>query len=126
VHLGPNDYYYWDDFWGIPGLRCAGELVIMVRNCFVREEGDRLILCSGIGERWLREGDPVVFGPAPTCFGPVSITLRPLSDGSVEIVLQKAWRDQEPAIDIGLPGYDPVTLERNATNVILTREETSA
>ncbi|MFN2308299.1 MAG: hypothetical protein ABR553_00980, partial [Gammaproteobacteria bacterium] len=20
-HLGPNDYYYWDDFWGIAGLR---------------------------------------------------------------------------------------------------------
>ncbi len=23
-HLGPNDYYYWDDFWGIAGLE-AGE-----------------------------------------------------------------------------------------------------
>ena len=22
-HLGPNDYYYWDDFWGIAGLRAA-------------------------------------------------------------------------------------------------------
>jgi hypothetical protein len=34
----------------------AAEWVFMVRNCFVREEGDRLILCAGIGERWLREG----------------------------------------------------------------------
>ncbi|MCZ7585549.1 MAG: hypothetical protein M5R36_20630 [Deltaproteobacteria bacterium] len=24
-HLGPNDYYYWDDFWGIAGLDCAAE-----------------------------------------------------------------------------------------------------
>ena len=25
-HLGPNDYYYWDDFWGIEGLRAASRL----------------------------------------------------------------------------------------------------
>jgi len=25
-HLGPNDYYYWDDFWGTAGLRAAGRL----------------------------------------------------------------------------------------------------
>lgn len=22
-HFGPNDYYYWDDFWGVAGLRAA-------------------------------------------------------------------------------------------------------
>ena len=22
-HLGPNDYYYWDDFWGLAGLQAA-------------------------------------------------------------------------------------------------------
>ena len=26
-HLGPNDYYYWDDFWGVAGLRAAAELL---------------------------------------------------------------------------------------------------
>lgn len=25
-HLGPVDYYYWDNFWGIAGLRAAGSL----------------------------------------------------------------------------------------------------
>src|SRR5690606_30374949 len=25
-HLGPNDYYYWDDFWGVAGLRAAADL----------------------------------------------------------------------------------------------------
>ena len=24
-HLGPNDYYYWDDFWSIGGLRSAAD-----------------------------------------------------------------------------------------------------
>lgn len=26
-HLGPNDFYYWDDFWGVAGLRCAVDLL---------------------------------------------------------------------------------------------------
>jgi hypothetical protein len=26
-HLGPNDYYYWDDFWGAAGLRSAAALL---------------------------------------------------------------------------------------------------
>ncbi|HMM76287.1 MAG TPA: hypothetical protein PJ986_11305 [Gammaproteobacteria bacterium] len=25
-HLGPNDYYYWDDFWSVAGLRAAATL----------------------------------------------------------------------------------------------------
>lgn len=25
-HLGPNDYYYWDDFWGLAGLQSAAEI----------------------------------------------------------------------------------------------------
>jgi hypothetical protein len=26
-HLGPNDYYYWDDFWSVAGLRAAAALL---------------------------------------------------------------------------------------------------
>jgi hypothetical protein len=26
-HLGPFDYFYWDDFWGVRGLRDAGEML---------------------------------------------------------------------------------------------------
>ena len=25
-HLGPNDYYYWDDFWSVAGLRALAQL----------------------------------------------------------------------------------------------------
>jgi hypothetical protein len=27
-HLGPNDYYYWDDFWTLSGLRLAEEMLL--------------------------------------------------------------------------------------------------
>lgn len=26
-HFGPNDYYYWDDFWAVGGLKAASELL---------------------------------------------------------------------------------------------------
>jgi hypothetical protein len=26
-HLGPNDFYYWDDFWGVAGVRCAAQML---------------------------------------------------------------------------------------------------
>jgi hypothetical protein len=26
-HLGPNDYYYWDDFWGVAGLQAAASML---------------------------------------------------------------------------------------------------
>jgi hypothetical protein len=26
-HLGPNDFYYWDDFWSVAGLRGASEML---------------------------------------------------------------------------------------------------
>ncbi|ARN56711.1 hypothetical protein [Sedimentisphaera salicampi] len=25
-HFGPNDHYYWDDFWALAGLHCAAEI----------------------------------------------------------------------------------------------------
>ena len=56
----------------------AAEWVLMVRNCFVREEGDRLILGAGVAPRWMAVGSPLTFGPAPTTFGP--LTLTPVSE----------------------------------------------
>ena len=29
-HLGPNDFYYWDDFWGIAGLHAAAKLLVLM------------------------------------------------------------------------------------------------
>ena len=43
-----------------------------------------------------------------------------------QIALQAAWHDQEPTIDIRLPGHEPVTLARSASSVILTRKEIPA
>ncbi|MFP5344729.1 MAG: hypothetical protein ACLGGU_03675, partial [Gammaproteobacteria bacterium] len=40
-HLGPNDYYYWDDFWGIAGLHSAAALCKLAGEDALREEFTR-------------------------------------------------------------------------------------
>jgi hypothetical protein len=40
-HLGPNDYYYWDDFWGLAGLRVAAAMMKQFGRAKTGEEMDR-------------------------------------------------------------------------------------
>ncbi len=43
-HLGPNDYYYWDDLWALAGLRAAARLAA--------RRGERTA-----AHRWTQQGD---------------------------------------------------------------------
>jgi hypothetical protein len=40
-HLGPNDFYYWDDFWGVAGLRAAAELLPAADPALARQCGEQ-------------------------------------------------------------------------------------
>ena len=40
-HLGPNDYYFWDDYWGVAGLQAAGRLLARFGNPAAGERFDR-------------------------------------------------------------------------------------
>jgi len=66
-HFGPNDYYYWDDFWGAAGLKAAARLCGLflseeTGNRFQREaeEFEKTIFASieAISERRSRGGIP--------------------------------------------------------------------
>jgi hypothetical protein len=85
----------------------AAEWVMMIRNCFVREEGNRLILCSGIPQIWLKNNETISFGPAPTSFGDIQISIRPQGK-NINIQWQGVWLAQEPPIDIQLPGFKSI------------------
>lgn len=81
----------------------SAEWVLMVRNCFVREEGERLILCAGIPPRWLQQEQPIRFGPAPTRFGTLDITVQPNPGGTPEVTWDGRWHNGEPEIEVRLP-----------------------
>jgi hypothetical protein len=82
----------------------AAEWVMMMRNLFVREEADRLILGSGVFPEWLESGEQLRFGPTLTPFGRVSVTLR--QDGAgLALHMDASWFDEPPEVEIKVPGY---------------------
>ncbi len=83
----------------------SAEWVLMLRNCFLREEGDCLVLASGIPARWLASGEVLSFGPAPTAFGALSVRLEPADDGQFMLSWNAVWHAAAPRIEAALPGY---------------------
>lgn len=76
----------------------SAEWVMMIRNCFVREEGERLVLCSGIPPRWLEANETIRFGPTQTPFGPITVELHP---GKEPVVRWSAdWRGTQPQVEV--------------------------
>lgn len=107
------------------GQHCwaAAEWVMMQRNCFVREEADSLVLCQGIPREWFAAKETMSFGPAPTSFGTVSVTVTPGLDDDT-IAWKGQWRGQEPRIEVRLPGREPVIAPAGAESVIVKNHRT--
>lgn len=82
----------------------AAEWVMMIRNLFVREEGHRLILCSGILPEWLQTPSPVSFGPTPTPFGKISIKIIRIGR-ELEVSLNADHKHIRAEGEISPPGY---------------------
>ncbi len=96
----------------------AAEWLLIMRNSFVREEGNSLILASGIAKRWIESGQALRFGPAPTRFGTVTIALES-SGGRCRISWEGNWRDKPPEIIVHLPGREPVSCAPGQSEVFL-------
>jgi hypothetical protein len=84
----------------------AGEWIMMMRNCFVREEADHLVIGSGILPEWLVPEGDLFFGPTLTAWGSVSVLLR-----QGELRLDAAWRTAAPVLKLAVPGYAPLEVE---------------
>lgn len=87
----------------------AAEWVLMIRNCFIREENEGLVLCSGIPTTWFDAMQPMSFGPAPTSFGDIHISIKPQGD-KILVEWQGQWFANEPPIDIKIPGSSTVRI----------------
>lgn len=103
----------------------AAEWLLMIRNCFVREEGQHLVVASGVPQRWLATGGPIYFGPAPTSFGSFSVQITAGAEEGVLVKWQADWHnDVIPEIEIALPGYQVVKAQAAAGSVTLSKQET--
>jgi hypothetical protein len=90
----------------------AAEWIMMIRNCFVREEPGRLIVGSGILPEWLKESGEVSFGPTLTAWGPVSVKID-----RNHLTLERAFKAHVPVIEVAVPGFLPA--EMNAEDHVL-------
>ena len=100
----------------------SAEWLMMIRNWFVREEGEKLIFCGGIPKRWFNKGNLISFGPAPTAFGFVTITLTPESENEVQLTWEGVWHQAAPEIEVRLPGFDPVRPAQNTNSATLAKK----
>ena len=101
----------------------AAEWALMIRNCFLREEGDRLILGAGIPPRWLEQSAPIRFGPAPTSFGAVSLSITPQTGRPPRVEWQGDWHGLAPTVEIRLTGFEPANVTDASGSINLTRKE---
>jgi hypothetical protein len=100
----------------------SAEWVVMQRNCFVREEGEGLVLGAGLFREWLTQPKPLSFGPTPTPFGPVTVRVTP-EDDHVTVAWQGEWRSVSPIISVRLPHFPAVITEAGTSAVTLKRSE---
>jgi hypothetical protein len=84
----------------------AAEWALMVRACFVREEGDALVIGSGLQPHWWRNTGASL-GPTLTPFGPVTVRVRPASHSAAAVSVEGQWRGAAPALAVRLPGFAP-------------------
>ncbi|SDK15220.1 hypothetical protein [Microbulbifer yueqingensis] len=99
----------------------AAEWVAMQRNCFVREEGDTLVLVSGLPPEWLSDqasAHPIHFGPALTRFGRISLEVAP--GASPRVSWMAEWHRDEPPIEVRALGFAPVRVPPGSQEVELT------
>ena len=83
----------------------AAEWLMMMRNLFVREEADALVIGSGIRREWLECGTPLSLERTLTPFGEVSVHLEAQPAGEVVVKVKGVWRAKVPTLEVRVPGY---------------------
>ncbi|GGX63220.1 hypothetical protein [Saccharospirillum salsuginis] len=101
----------------------SAEWVLMIRNLFVREEGDELRLCEGVPRRWLEKNQPIRFGPAPTPYGALSLAILPEDGGGWRLEWRGDWRREWPPMTVCLPGFKTRSLDQAEGSVTLEPED---
>jgi hypothetical protein len=100
----------------------AAEWILMMRNCFLREEPakGRLVIGAGILPRWVEAGNSLSMGPAPTSWGPVDVALD-VSGQAAHVRWTGRWHRESPQVEIRVPGFTPVVATGDCGDVRLSR-----
>jgi hypothetical protein len=108
----------------------AAEWAMMIRSLFVREEGERLIVGSGLFAEWFDNtgtglseagyNDEIVFGPTLTPWGAVTIRIvQPRS--APMLTIDGQWHDGATRVDVAIPGFEQLSNVDAASAIRLER-----
>ena len=100
----------------------AAEWVMIIRNLFVREEGQGLVLGSGIYPRWLDSDERLFFGPTPTPHGPVSLEIIPRGHERL-LRLEAQWRGAHAECVAKIPGFETLQITETGREYRLVPRE---
>lgn len=89
----------------------AAEWISIMRHSFVREEGNTLVLGSGMDAGWLRQPEPFGIRNAPTHFGRVDLWFTPAANGW-SVQWKGNWHRPPEAITLAIPGRARQALEQ--------------
>lgn len=84
----------------------AAEWAVMIRNCFVREERDRLVIGAGVRPEWWSGGEASI-GATLTPYGAVSVRIAPAANGTPKVEVSGKWHAEPPRLEVRLPGFAP-------------------
>ncbi|MFP4573950.1 MAG: hypothetical protein ACLFNW_13365 [Desulfobacterales bacterium] len=101
----------------------AAEWVMMMRNLFVREEENVLVIGSGVFPEWLSGSRALGFGPTPTPYGVVTVHIMPGNE-IARVEISGEWQETSPELRIRLPGFVPadVAAGQNVDNIAVDTE----
>jgi hypothetical protein len=103
----------------------AAEWAMMIRSLFAREEGERLVVGSGLFAEWFDTDEDLLFGPTLTPWGPVTIrVVRPRAGPTLAI--EGRWRGAAPPIDVAIPGFKHLASIEAGSAIRLERANVSA
>lgn len=91
----------------------SAEWIMMMVNCFVREESERLILASGVNAEWFEKDKQMAFGPVATRFGTLTLKLRHEA-GILKAKWDAQWRGTPSEIMLAPLAGETVTVSGNA------------
>jgi hypothetical protein len=86
----------------------AAEWIMMMRNLFLREEGDTLVLGSGIRHDWIERHGEFGIERTLTSHGEVSVEFKSIGRSELDILIRASWQKQPPRFEVRVPGYSAI------------------
>ncbi|MDF1578989.1 MAG: hypothetical protein P1P81_11170, partial [Desulfobulbales bacterium] len=101
----------------------AAEWLMLIRNMFVMDDGDRLLIGRGVLPEWVRRRKTLAYGPTLTPFGKISVVID-CRGNRPALTLAAEWYATRPREIVAcLPGYKAEKLVPPDYRCLLAGEE---